>query len=75
VFGYRVQRRIFVPESEEVAGGWRRLHNEQLHNFYASRNVIRVVKSRRTTWMGHVARVEEMGNARNNFVGKRPRRM
>jgi hypothetical protein len=43
----RVLRRIFGPKREEVAGGWRRLHNEELHNLHASRNVIRVIKSRR----------------------------
>jgi hypothetical protein len=40
-------RRIFEPKREEVAGGWRRLHNEELHNFYASPNIIRVIKSMR----------------------------
>jgi hypothetical protein len=50
VFKGRVLRRIFGPRSEEVAGGWRRLHNEMLHNFYASPNVIRVIKSRRVEW-------------------------
>jgi hypothetical protein len=39
-------RRIFGPKREEVAGGWRRLHNEELHNFYALQNIIRVIKSR-----------------------------
>jgi hypothetical protein len=43
----RVLRRRFVPKREEVAGGWRRLHNEVLHNLYASPNVIRAMKSRR----------------------------
>jgi hypothetical protein len=46
VFENRVLRRIFGPKREEVAGGWRRLHNEELHNLYASPNVIRGVKSR-----------------------------
>jgi hypothetical protein len=40
-------RRIFVPKREEVAGGWRRLYNEELHKLYASPNIIRVVKPRR----------------------------
>jgi hypothetical protein len=43
----RVLRRISVPKREEVAGGWRRLNNEELCNFYASPNIIRVIKSRR----------------------------
>jgi hypothetical protein len=46
VFENRVLRRIFGPKREEVAGGWRRLHNEELHNFYASSNIIKVIKSR-----------------------------
>jgi hypothetical protein len=41
--GDRVLRKIFGPKKEEVAGGWRRLHNEELHNLYASSNVIRVI--------------------------------
>jgi len=40
---------------EEVVGGWRRLHNEELHNLYTSQNIIRVIKSRRMRWVGHVA--------------------
>jgi hypothetical protein len=47
VFENRVLRRIFGPKREEVAGGWRRLHNEELHNLYASRNIDRVIKSRK----------------------------
>jgi hypothetical protein len=43
----RVLRRIFGPKSEKVAGSWRRLHNEELHNLYTSQNVIRIIKSRR----------------------------
>jgi hypothetical protein len=56
----RVLRRIFGSKREEVAGGWIRLHNEELHNRYASLNIIRVIKSRRLKWAGHVARMEEM---------------
>jgi hypothetical protein len=47
VFENRVLRRIFRPKREEVAGGWRRLHNEELYNLYASQNIISVIKSRR----------------------------
>jgi hypothetical protein len=47
VFENRVWRRIYGSKKEEMAGGWRRVHNEQLHNLYASPNIIRVIKSRR----------------------------
>jgi hypothetical protein len=47
VFEKRVLRKIFGPKREEVAGGWRRLHSEELHNLYASPNIIRVIKLRR----------------------------
>jgi hypothetical protein len=53
-----------------VAGGWRRQHNEELHNLNASPNIIRVIKSRRIGWAGQVARVREMRNAYNILVGK-----
>jgi hypothetical protein len=57
VFENRVLRKIFESKREEVAGDWRRVHNEELHNVYASPNIIRVIKSRRMKWAGHVARV------------------
>jgi hypothetical protein len=41
---WTVLRRIFGPKRENVRGGWRRLHNEQLHNLYASPNIVRVMK-------------------------------
>jgi hypothetical protein len=50
----RVLRRIFGPKREEVVGGWRRLHNEELHSLYASANIIRVIKLR-MRWAGYVA--------------------
>jgi hypothetical protein len=56
----RVLRIIFGPKREEVTGGWRRLHNEELHNLYASPNIIRVIKSRRIRWMDHIACIGEM---------------
>jgi hypothetical protein len=53
-------RRIFGPNREEVAGGWRRLHNEELHNLYTSPDVIREIKLRRMRWVGHVAILGEL---------------
>jgi hypothetical protein len=64
-----VLRRIFVPKREEVAGGWRRLHSEELHNLYASPN-IRAVKSRRMGWAVHVASMLETRNAYSILFGK-----
>jgi hypothetical protein len=53
-FENRALRRIFGRKTDEVAGGWRRLHNEELHNLHSSPNIIRMVKSRRRRWTGHV---------------------
>jgi hypothetical protein len=50
-------RRIFGPDREEVAGGWRRLHNKELYNLYASPDIIRVIKSRTVRWPGHVREI------------------
>jgi hypothetical protein len=66
----RVLRRIFEPKREEVAGGWRRLHNEELHNMYTSLNIIRVIKSRMMKWVGKVAYVGEMRNAYKFLIRK-----
>jgi hypothetical protein len=55
----RVLRRIFGPKRDEKTGGWRKLHNEELHNLYSSPSMIRMIKSRRTRWAGHVARMRE----------------
>jgi hypothetical protein len=57
VFENRVLRRICGPKREEVVGGWRRLHNEELHNLYTSPDIIRVIRSRKMRWAGHVAHV------------------
>jgi hypothetical protein len=69
VFENRVLR-IFGPEMEEVAGGWRRLHIEVLHNLYASPNIM-VIKSRRMRWVGHVA---FMGRMRNAYIVEKLKR-
>jgi hypothetical protein len=57
VFENRVLRRVFRPKRDGVTGGWRKLHNEELHNLYSSRSLIRIIKSRRMKWVGHVARM------------------
>ena len=57
VFENRVLRRVFGPKRDEVTGEWRKLHNEELRDLYSLRNIVRVVKSRRMRWAGHVARM------------------
>jgi hypothetical protein len=52
-----VLRRIFGPKRDEVTGNWRKLHNEELHDLYSLPNIMRVIKSRRMRWAGHVARM------------------
>jgi hypothetical protein len=61
VFENRVLRSIFGPKRDGVTGGWRKLHNEELHNVYSSPSVIRMIKSRRMRWAGHVARMGRRG--------------
>jgi hypothetical protein len=56
VFENRVLRRIFGSKRAKVKGGWRKLHNEELHNLYSLPSIIRMIKSRRRAWAGHVAR-------------------
>jgi hypothetical protein len=70
VFENRVLRRIFRPKREEMAGDWRRLHNEEIHYLQVSPNIIRVVKSRRMIWAGHVACMGDMRTVYNILVGK-----
>jgi hypothetical protein len=60
VFEKRVLRRIFRPKMGKVIGGWRKLHNEELHNMYTFPSIIRMIKSRRMRCSGHVARIENM---------------
>jgi hypothetical protein len=63
-------RRIFGPKRDRVTGGWRKLHNEELHNLYSSPSIIRIIKSGRMRWAGHVARMGEMSNMYMLLVGK-----
>jgi hypothetical protein len=70
VFGNRVLRRIFGPKRDEVTGEWRKLHNEELRDLYSSPSIIRIIKARRMTWVGHVARMGESRIAYRLLVGK-----
>jgi hypothetical protein len=70
VFENRVLRRIFGPKTDEVTGGWRKLHNDELHNLYSSPSIIRMIKSRRMRWAGHVTRMGEKRNVYRILVGK-----
>jgi hypothetical protein len=65
----RVLKRIFGPK-REVNGSWRKLHNDELHSLYSSSNIVRVTKSRRMRWVGHVARVGEGRGVYRVLVGK-----
>jgi len=60
--------RIFGPKRDEVTAEWRKLHNEELHDLYSSRNILRLIKSRRMRWAGHVARLGK-GEAYTGFWG------
>src|SRR5215470_6257538 len=63
-------RRVFGPKGDEATGEWRRLHNEELNDLYSSPNIIRVIKSRRMRWEGHVARMGAGRGAYNILVGR-----
>ena len=65
----RIPRRIFGLKRDEN-GKWRRLHNEELHSLYRSPNIVRVIKSRRMRWAGHVAKMEEGRSAFKILTGK-----
>jgi hypothetical protein len=70
VFENRVLRRIFGPKRDEVTGGWRKLHNDELHDLYSSPSIIMVIKARRMRWAGHMARMGEVRGAYNILVGR-----
>ena len=74
MFENMVLRRIFGSRRDEVTGEWMRLHNEELNNLYSSPNIVRVIKSRRMRWAGHVARMGEERGVYRILVGKPERR-
>jgi hypothetical protein len=74
VFENRVLRTIFGPKRDEVTAEWRRLHNEELHALYSSPIIIRVIKSRRLKWAGHITLLVDRRNACRVLVGKHIRR-
>jgi hypothetical protein len=69
-FENRVLRRIFGPKRDEVTGEWKKLHNEELRDLYSSPSIIRIIKSRRMRWAGHIARMGEKRNVYRLLVGK-----
>jgi hypothetical protein len=74
VFKNRVLRRIFGPKKDELTREWRKLHNEELSDLYSSSNIVRVIKSRRMRWAGHVARMGEGRSVYRVSVGKPERK-
>jgi hypothetical protein len=70
IFENKVLRRIFGPKRDDVTGELRRLHNKELYALYSSPNIIRVIKSRRLRWAGHVARMGERKGANRALVRK-----
>jgi len=83
VYENRVLRKIFGPKRDEVTRDRRKLHNEELNDLYSSSNIVRVIKSRRMRWAGHVVRMGERRDLHRMLVGKpegkrplgRPRRI
>jgi len=67
-------RKIFGPERDEVTGEWRKLHIEELNDLCPSPNIVRVIKSRRMSWVGHVARMGERRNLYRVLVVKPERK-
>jgi hypothetical protein len=70
VFENRVLRRIYGPRRDEVTGGWRKLHNEELHGFYSSPGIFKVITTSRMRWAGHVVRMGDVRGAYNILVGR-----
>ena len=74
VFENMVLRRIFGPRRDEVTGEWRKLHNEELNGLYSSPNTVRVIKSRRMRWAGHVVRMGRKAGRIGSWWGNRRER-
>ena len=70
MFESRVLRRIFGPKRDGITGEWRKLHDEELNDLYCSPNIVRVIKSRRMRWAGHVARMGEGRGVHKVLVGE-----
>jgi hypothetical protein len=70
MFQNRVLRRIFGWKRDEVTGGWRQLHNNELHNLYSLQSIIRIMNSRKMRWVGHVVGMGENRNVCKLLVGK-----
>ena len=70
MFENRVLRRIFGPKRDDVTGEWRKIQNEELNDLYCSPNIVRVIKSRRMKWAGHVARMGESIGVYTVLAGK-----
>jgi hypothetical protein len=66
----RVLRRMFGSKSDEAMRGWRKLHNEKLRDLYSSPSIIRIIRSKRMRWAGHVARMGEKRNVYRLLVEK-----
>jgi hypothetical protein len=69
-FENRMFRRIFGPKRDEVTGGWRKLHNDEIRNLYSSPSIIRMIKSRKMKWSRHVSQIWERRNSYRILVGK-----
>jgi hypothetical protein len=67
VFENGVLRRIFGPKKDGVMGGWRKLHNEELHDLYSSLSIVRIINQRKTRWAGHLARIGRIGTRIGNL--------
>jgi hypothetical protein len=70
----KVLRRIFGLKRDGVIGGWRKLHNKELHDLYSSPSIIRIIKLKRLSWAGHVAQTGENRNVYRLLVGKPERK-
>jgi hypothetical protein len=69
VFENRVLRKLFEPKMDQLTGGWRKLHNKELHDLYSSPRIITIITSRRMRWAGYMARMAEKNGFRL-LVGK-----